>query len=111
MTANQTPFVPESFADVDEWCRKLGQSLNLMLKGRLNVVKAVTLTANAATTTVTDNRIGPDTVLECHPVTANAAAALGGLWQIYPNTTDRQATLNHASNAQTDKSFAVILIG
>lgn len=77
--------------------------------GKVNVTNEVTLTASSATTTLIDARISAQSFLGFMPQTANAAAALGGLY-----VTDRiegQATLNHANNAQTDRTFTVLLIG
>ena len=96
-----------------EWSRLISEVLNGAMVGKLNNGGTVTLTANQATTTVTDPRIGPDTKLVLVPTTANAAAEVGagGLFQTYPNVTKEQAVLNHASNAQTDRDFCFVLLG
>lgn len=91
--------------------RSAAKSLNLILKGATNNGLTVTLTANAATTTVTDNRIGPNTKLDLTPTTSNAAAALGTTYQTWPNATTGQAVLNHTNNAQTDRTFRATLEG
>lgn len=110
--ANTTPWAPEDWSDPREGLRKLAQSLNRFLKGHGNNIKtSVTLTANAATTTITDSRIERDTMLLLQPTTANAAAALTNVYQTLPNTTSGQAVLNHANNAQTDRTFYVTLSG
>ena len=96
-----------------EWMRLISGVLNGAMQGKLNNGGTVTLTANQATTTVTDSRIGTDTKLVLVPTTANAAAEVGagGLFQTYPNVTKEQAVLNHASNAQTDRDFRFALLG
>ena len=96
-----------------EWSRLISGVLNGAMQGKLNNGGQVTLTANQATTTVTDGRIGTDTKLVLVPTTANAAAEVGagGLFQTFPNVTKEQAVLNHASNAQTDRDFRFALLG
>lgn len=85
---------------------------NRLLIGRLNVVLKVTLTASAGTTTVTDPRIGPQShiSLAC-PLTAHAAEeiAAGGFY--VSAQTKGSATLTHANNAQTDRTFNFAIFG
>ncbi len=96
-----------------EWKRLSVEVLNNAMQGKLNNTGQVTLAASVATTTVTDSRIGVDTKLILVPTTANAAAEVGagGLFQTYPNVTKEQAVLNHANNAQTDRTFRFVLLG
>ena len=72
-------------------------------------VGSVTLTASSATTTVSDLRAGQDSVILFMPRTANAAAAIGGL---YVSARGKQTfTLTHANNAQTDRTFSYVVLG
>ncbi len=100
------------FLQFFEWQRLTVEVVNRAMDGKLNARGTVTLTANQATTTLSDRRIGPDSVILPMPTTANAAAEVGAgtLYQDYPNVTLGQMTLNHASNAQTDRDFAYILL-
>ena len=84
-----------------------------LLRGKSNNQATVTLTANAASTTVTNKLIGYSTALILVPTTANASAEKGAgtIYQTYPNTTANQAVLNHANNTQTDRTFVAIMIG
>lgn len=83
--------------------------INQILSGKTNNWGSITLTANSATTTLNDSRIGINTVVILQPTTANAAAALSTL---YPGTPgDKTVTLNHANNAQSDKTFLYVLVG
>lgn len=112
--ANATPRVFESFSSLPDLVRNLAKSINRLLDGHgNNIITSVTLTANAATTTVTDNRIERDTILHLMPTTANAATEFGAgtLRQTYPNSQPGVAVLTHANNAQTDRVFAVTLSG
>jgi len=87
--------------------REIAGVLNNVLSGKLNNSGSLTLTANAATTTVSDQRIGSNSVILLMPTTANASAALGGL---YFDTFDNGfCTAHHANNAQTDRSFRYVV--
>lgn len=107
--------VPEVGADQKEHSRRIARAVNGLLQGKMNAVTTVTLTANAATTTLTDARITANSFIGFMPTTANAAAALSGLYvsaQVSANgLAAGYATLNHANNAQTDKTFKVLIIG
>ena len=94
-----------------EWIRLLAEVVSGVMIGKLNNTDQVTLTANVATTTVTDSRIGTDTQLKLSALTANAAAEVATLYQTLPNVTKEQAVLNHANNAQADRTFGVAFFG
>jgi hypothetical protein len=99
------------FRQVIEWQRQTAEVLNGAMDGNLNVVGTVTLTASATSTTLSDRRIGPDSVILAMPTTANAATAQAALYQTYPNATREQAVLNHASSADADQTFAFAILG
>ncbi len=96
-----------------EWNRSIVAVLNNAMLGKINVVGTVTLTASTTTTTISLPRISRNTVVLYTPTTANASAEVGNgtIFQTYPNTTTGQAVLNHASNAQVDRTFAFALLG
>jgi hypothetical protein len=76
---------------------------------KLDVTGLVTLTANSATTVVLDNKFESQMVPVFTAMTANAAAAVGGLY-----VSSRGAgtfTMTHANNAQTDKTFGYVRFG
>lgn len=101
--------VPEAPAQWTRiWAGKVQSMLNVALR-KLNCAADLTLTANAATTTFTDARLSAFSVLTFMPTTANAAAALGGIYVTAMNT--GSCTVNHANNAQTDKTFRVAIHG
>lgn len=89
--------------------REIAQRVNRILQGKLNAVTSLTLTANDTTTTLTDVRIGAATWIGLMPTTANAAAALGTTYVSARDT--GTATITHANDASTDKTFDVLLIG
>ncbi|NBV06661.1 MAG: hypothetical protein EBS06_05435 [Proteobacteria bacterium] len=80
-----------------------------ILDGKINAIGSKTLTANSTTTIITDRRIGVDSILFLAPTTANAAAALSGIYQAV--TAQYEITLTHASNSQTDKTFKYAILG
>lgn len=92
-----------------EWLRKTSEVANGVLNGKINATGSVTLTASSATTTLTDRRIGASSVILFMPTTSNAAGALSGLY--VTARIEGQATLNHANNAQTDKTFSYAIFG
>ena len=89
--------------------RKVNAVLRNAVDGKLNCTGTVTLTANQATTAVTDYRAGASSTIIFMPQTANAAAALATM---YVATQGKQTfTITHANNAQTDRDFRYLLIG
>lgn len=77
--------------------------LNETRRGRLNNGGEVTLTAGAATTTITDPLITTNSVIYLMAMTTNAAAALGTMYFDAPAA--GSVVVNHANNAQTDRTF------
>lgn len=109
MSTQGYPLAPQTFPNEKEHRRLIASAANLALQGKLNAVTKVTLAASATTTTLTDARIGANTWLGFQPTTADAAAALSGL---YVSAQQKgQATLTHASTASVDRTFSVLLIG
>jgi hypothetical protein len=101
--------VPTYLDDQAQWLRLLANSVNGMLQGKTLNIGTVTLTANSATTAMTDSRIGPKSFIGFMPQTANAAGAVSGLYVTARG--DGVCTLNHANNAQSDKTFTYVVIG
>jgi sugar (pentulose or hexulose) kinase len=80
--------------------------LNQVINGEMNTVGMVTLTANAASTVVTDQRAGPGRAIAlCQPTTANAAAALATSYIDPEEVGAGTFKIRHANNAQTDRTF------
>ncbi len=89
--------------------RRVAAIVNLAMRGKINAVTDLKLTANASETELADDRIGADSVILLMPITANAAAALS---TTYVAARSRgSATVSHVSNTQTDRSYAVVIIG
>ena len=97
--------------EIIEWQRLTVGVVNGLMAGKHNAGGSFTLTANVAASTLTDRRICAATKIFLFPQTANAATEIATLFQTYPNVTAKQAVFNHASNAQTDRTFSFLLAG
>lgn len=91
--------------------REIALVVNSILDGKINATGSVTLTASAASTAVTEDRAGDDSVILFMPTTANAASeqAAGGM---YVSSRGKQTfTITHANNSQSDRTFEYVVIG
>lgn len=95
--------VPRDWHDAKDHTGRIADAINNILRGKINNVGALTLTANAATTTLTDIRIGKDSIVLLQPTSANGAAALTNIYFGTPG--NGTVTVNHANNAQTDRTY------
>lgn len=103
------PGVKPSDDDHSRHLREIATVVNNILKGKLNVSGTFTATAASATTTLTDPRIGANSCVLVMPQTAHAAAELATLY--FTAFGDGSCTVNHANNAQTDRTFAYAVVG
>ena len=107
------PAVPETGTDWREWLLKVSRRVNGLTRGQANTGGLFTLTANVASTTMTDDRISVDATVVLVPTTANAAAELGN-GTLYMSETGRMngaLTISHSNNAQTDRTYRIVIIG
>lgn len=102
---------PDDFPNERQHRRLIAQALIRAMAGGLNVTGSVTLTANVASTVVSDKRVGPETVICFMPTTLNAAAEQGAGAMYVSGRTDEQFTISHANNAQTDRTFGYSILG
>lgn len=94
----------------------LADKINRLLRGEINCTQnSVTLRASQTTTTLKDSRIQTNSFIDLMPLTANAATAKANVW--FSNfmaanaTTPGSCTINHASSANSDQTFNVLIIG
>lgn len=99
--------LPASGADP----RQTAQVVNLLVDGKFNASGTVTLAASAASTTVTDFRVGQDSAILFTPTTANAAAEQGNGTMFLSSRVKQGFTITHANNSQADRTFLYIVIG
>ncbi len=95
----------------DDLIRHNGNVLNTTQLGKLNCTGSVTLVTSAATTTVTDTRIGDASVIDFMPTTANAAGEIATMYVSSRDPDNNQFVITHANNAQADRTFAYSIIG
>ena len=107
------PSVPEESSVEKVHRREMAQAINRLNRGKFNGTGDITLTANAATTVLTDARLAQQSVVFFDPVTANAAAELaaGTLYVLLANRNRDAWTIAHANNAQADRTFRYLIIG
>lgn len=103
--------VPRAMQDEVEHRGLLADAVNSALMGKINALLTVTLTANSATTDLSGPGLTGGSFLGFMPMTAHAAADIGA-GTLYVSSQGKQtATLTHANNAFTDRTFRVIIIG
>lgn len=91
--------------------RSLAAILSRALQGHINVTNEITLTASAGSTTLTDERISPQSFIAFAPQTSNAAVELAAGSLYVSSRLNGSAVVAHANNAQTDRTFTVLIIG
>jgi len=90
--------------------RETANVVNLLVDGKINAAGEVTLSASTTTTTVTDYRVGSESVIAFTPTTAHAAAEQGGGTMYLSARSKQSVTITHANNAQTDRTSIYIVI-
>jgi hypothetical protein len=89
----------------------LVQSIRDLFAGRSNAVGTVTLTANAASTTVAALNVGASSRVFLSPTTANASAEFGNGTIRISAVTSGGFTITHANNAQNDRTLYWLALG
>lgn len=108
-SAGRYPGLPPNVENKDEAYRKTASVVNAILGGKTNNTGTVTLTANAASTSLSDFRITSQSIILLMPTTANAAGALATTYISARGS--KTATITHANNAQVDKTFGYAVVG
>lgn len=89
--------------------QRLFEQIEALLNGYARNSGTLTLTANAASTTVSDARFQSSQIPVLVAMTANAAVALATTYVSARGA--GQFTLAHANNAQVDKTFGYVFVG
>jgi hypothetical protein len=111
MTVSTFPEPPTDLEDQRRFNRIQSQSISAVLKGRTNNVIDFTATVSAASTTVTDSRIGVNTVAIAIPTTANAASAAVFPYRDFSSPVNGSMSLIHTNSGHTDNTYKIILVG
>ena len=101
MSQTRTQKVSPREADV----RRNAVAINKIVEGRTDNYGSFTLTANTATTVVSEAKVNAFSTICLTPTTANAAAELGAGGMYVSAKALGSFTLTHASSAQTDRTF------
>lgn len=114
MTAFNYPGVPPpqsplNLETIHRWIQAAYISINRMLLGKLNCTGDITLTASSLTTTLTDNRVTANSYIGFMPQTESAKNAQSTLY--VSARTSGSATLTHALDITTDRTFTYVIIG
>lgn len=111
--ANAVPAIPEDGAVDPQTLRTrllmISRTVNLLLRGKANVVTTLTLTASATSTTLTDERIGPASYIALSPLTENAT-----ILDLAPYISSRSsgsAVITHGSTPASDCTYSVLILG
>ena len=90
--------------------RAVAEVVRGVMDGKTNNTGSVTLaTGGATTTTLTDRRIGPESVIVFVPA---SAAANSDSSRIYTSNQDQgTATINHVANVVASKTYRYAVIG
>jgi hypothetical protein len=107
---------PANLKDINSlvsWLRTFWDAFYKVRQGKMDCVVEFTLTANAASSTLTFEWLSPQSVVTFDPKTANAATELYGatMYVLTANRGNKTWTVTHANNAQTDRTFQVSVIG
>lgn len=101
--------------NINEWSLKVRNAVNNNLNGKLNSTGTFTLNASTVSTSIkfANGMIGQNTVILYFPLTANAATVAydGAMFMSTRDVVNSVLGLTHTSDANTDKTFAYVLIG
>jgi|TARA_B110000285_G_scaffold190555_1_gene217836 hypothetical protein len=110
MTVTKFNVPPTDIDDEKQHTRLVARAVQGSLLGRTNNVLDVTVTSNAAATTVTDSRIGVNTVAICIPTSVHSEAAAITPYRNITAPINGSMSLIHTNDANT-KIYKVILVG
>jgi hypothetical protein len=79
------------------------------MAGKLNNNGIITLAINAASTTMTDSRIGSNSVIHLMPTTINAAGEIPNIY--FTTFAKGSCVINHPNNAKNDRTFWFTITG
>jgi hypothetical protein len=102
------PTIPAN-PDSPGWGLQVARAINSLLTGKLNNTGAVTLRANAVSTSVSDARCGPGSVILLVGTSATGAVALDQYW--ISTRTDGAFCITHVSTSTSNCTAAYVLLG
>jgi hypothetical protein len=103
---------PQSPQELFTWLQRSYTALWNASRGKINAMLDVTLMANQSQTDIIDPRFSGTSYigLDC-PLTAHAAAEIGAGTLYVASQGKGTLTLAHANNAQTDRTYRLLIMG
>lgn len=89
--------------------REISEVVNNLMNGKSNNIGRIALAQSSTTTTLTDERIGIDSVILFTPNSSHAAAEMAHLY--VSAQTAGQATITHRNTGHADLDFQYIIVG
>lgn len=90
---------------------KIVYAINQLAQGRNNAIGSVTLTANAATTTVTSITCGSGSTVLLFPETTSAATEFGAGTLKVGTVSNGSFVITHVNSATADRTFRWVVLG
>jgi len=107
MTDQTTAPLTPAYNSPAEFIRRVVFAVNLILEGKTNNTGSVTLTVSSLTTTLTDRRIGTNSVVVLSPSNELGGGEVG----VYVDTYGKQTCTIHHGSASTTRTFRYAVIG
>ena len=89
--------------------RAVAEIVNGIMDGKTNNTGRITLAQSSTTTTLTDARIGIDSVILFTPLSDHAASEMAHLF--ISSQTTGSATITHRNTGHNDLNFQYIIVG
>jgi hypothetical protein len=89
--------------------RAVAEIVNGIMDGKTNNTGTLTLRSSNTTTTLTDARIGPQSVIIMTPMSSNAAKEFGTCF--ISARTNGSATITHQNTGHADLDYTYIIVG
>lgn len=102
---NPTPYINQG----EPWGFRPIQAIRDLINGKTNNTGTITLTASSATTTITDPLIQPSSKIALYPTSATASAEATTTYVSAKAV--GSATVTHANNALTTRTFDYVVTG
>jgi hypothetical protein len=89
--------------------RAVAEIVNGIMDGKTNNTGTITLRSSNTTTTLTDARIGAESVIIMTPMSENAAKEFGSAF--ISARTNGSATITHKNTGHADLNYTYIVVG
>ena len=101
----------ETLLDIGHYGSMVAEVANGARRGKLSSIGSVTLTANAATTTLLDKNIAAQSKILLVPTTIDAAGEWGSGTMYVSAKTKESATITHTNSSGTNRVFDYFVVG